>query len=260
MEWNVNDATSGGALRDMASLEARDDLVVVDNNLDEIQIIKALLYKKFSIKDPSTLKYFLGIEVARNKEGINLCHRKYALDLLEDSRLLGCKPCSSPMDSNAKLHSKSVAPTIDHFKVALRILRYVKCSHGKGLFFPSKNDITLKGFSHSDWASCVDTRRSLTSLRFFLGESLISWKSKRQRTVSRSSVEAEYIALALAGCEAQWLMNEVVADEDVADKDAEISSKHFESAVLAMVQCTPIGYGSIPLMYLLEIQEIRLTI
>ncbi|XP_019442358.1 PREDICTED: uncharacterized protein LOC109347085 [Lupinus angustifolius] len=171
---------------------------------NEIQTVKDLLDKRFSIKDLGSLKYFLGMEVARNKDGINLCQIKYALDLLQEDGLLAAKAKASPMDSNAKLHSKSgdlysditsyrrmigklvylthtrsdisyfvghlsqflATPTVEHFKFGLRVLRYIKAALGNDLFFPSKNIITLKGFSDSDWATCLDTRRSVT--RFFL--------------------------------------------------------------------------------------------
>ncbi|XP_019451852.1 PREDICTED: uncharacterized protein LOC109353955 [Lupinus angustifolius] len=210
------------------------------DDLIEIQNIKQLLDNKFSIKDLGVLKYFLGMEVARSKEGINLCQRKYALDLLEESGMLGAKPNTSPMDSSTNLYSTSgspcaditsyrrmlgrlvylthtrpdiafsvghlsqflVAPTTEHFKAAMRILRYVKGAPGKGLFFSSNSSISLKGVNDSNWASCLDTRRSVTRFCFFLVDSLISWKSKRQKTVSRSSVEAEYRALAITSCEA----------------------------------------------------------
>ncbi|PNY16454.1 flavonol sulfotransferase-like protein [Trifolium pratense] len=220
-----------------------DDLVLGGTDDKEIQKIKALLDRKFSIKDLGTLKYFLGFEVARTQAGISLCQRKYALDLIQDTGLLGAKPCTTPMQPQLQLHSESgtilsdpstyrrlvgrllylthsrpeiaysvsklsqflSAPTNEHMLAGLHVLKYIKNCPGQGLFFAANSSLKLKGFSDSDWAACPDTRRSTTGLCFFLGNSLISWKSKKQNVVSRSSSEAEYRALAQATCEAQWL-------------------------------------------------------
>ena len=95
------------------------------------------------------------------------------------------------------------APTSKHHNVAHWLLRYIKGTPGQGLFFPADSDLQLKGFCDLDWASFPQTRRSFFFV--FLGSSLISWKSKKQSTMSQSSSEAEYRALATLTCEIQWL-------------------------------------------------------
>ncbi|XP_019418509.1 PREDICTED: uncharacterized protein LOC109329286 [Lupinus angustifolius] len=97
------------------------------------------------------------------------------------------------------------SPTTIHQKALTRVLRYIKSSPGQCLFCPSSSKLILKAFSDSDWASFLDTRKSIYGLCVFLGDSLISWKSKKQQTVARSSPEAEYRALASTSCEIQWI-------------------------------------------------------
>ena len=92
-----------------------------------------------------------------------------------------------------------------HSQATFRILRYLKQAPGLGLFFAANSSLQLKAFSDSDWAGRLDTRRSITGFSVYLGNSLVSWRSKKQPTVSRSSSEAEYRALATTTCELQWL-------------------------------------------------------
>jgi hypothetical protein len=222
-----------------------DDIILAGNSLEEFDKIKTVMDSEFKIKDLGMLRYFLGIEVAHSKSGISICQRKYCLDLLKDTGLLGSKPAPTPLDSSIKLHRDNSAayediagyrrlvgkllyltttrpdiafvtqqlsqflssPTLVHYDTACRVVRYLKGTPGRGLFFSSSSTIQLLGFADADWANCVDTRRSTSGYCFFLVSSLISWRAKKQHTVSRSSTEAEYRSLSFAACELQWLIS-----------------------------------------------------
>jgi len=90
-----------------------DDIILAGNSLPEITIIKHLLDTSFKIKDMGKLKYLLGLEVAYSNNGISVSQRKYCLDLLNDSGLLGSKPISTPMDPSIKLHHDGGKPYED---------------------------------------------------------------------------------------------------------------------------------------------------
>ncbi|XP_019460001.1 PREDICTED: uncharacterized protein LOC109359761 [Lupinus angustifolius] len=95
-------------------------------------------------------------------------------------------------------------PTNDHLDGAKRILRYLKGTISTGIFFSfAGTDFNIKDYTNTDWGGCPDTRRSVSGYCFYIGNALISWKSKKQQVVSRSFAEAEYRAMALATCEAQ---------------------------------------------------------
>ncbi|XP_020547848.1 uncharacterized protein LOC110011667 [Sesamum indicum] len=96
-------------------------------------------------------------------------------------------------------------PCRSHWAAATHLVRYLKGSSTKGLFFPMLNSLQLKAFCDADWAACPDTQRSLSGFCIFLGPAFISWKTKKQCTVSRSSAEAEYRSMAAATCELKWI-------------------------------------------------------
>ncbi|CAL8165821.1 unnamed protein product [Prunus armeniaca] len=113
-------------------------------------------------------------EIARSKEGIMISQRKYTLDILDDACLLGAQPVDFPMEQNFKLTNSDgeVLNDPSHFR---RLANYPM------------------------------TRRSTSGYCVFLGNSLISWKTKKQKTVSRSSAKAEYCSMAAATCALTWL-------------------------------------------------------
>uniref|UniRef100_A0A3Q7HP32 Reverse transcriptase Ty1/copia-type domain-containing protein n=1 Tax=Solanum lycopersicum TaxID=4081 RepID=A0A3Q7HP32_SOLLC len=83
-------------------------------------------------------------------------------------------------------------PKQSHLNVDLKVVRYIKGQAGQGVLLSSKRSKHLKVYSDADWGACLHTRRSISGFMVKMGESLISWKSKKQATVSRSSAEAEY--------------------------------------------------------------------
>ncbi|KAB2601163.1 hypothetical protein D8674_002168 [Pyrus ussuriensis x Pyrus communis] len=95
-------------------------------------------------------------------------------------------------------------PMVSHFTAVKRILRYLKGTMQFGISY-TKGDLQLKAFSDADWAGDPNDRRSTTGLVVFLGNSPISWSSKKQQTVSRSSTEAEYRALSFTSAKLDWI-------------------------------------------------------
>ncbi|XP_024030348.1 uncharacterized protein LOC112094217 [Morus notabilis] len=202
-----------------------------------------MLSTEFEIKDLGTLRYFLGKEVARSKEGIVISQRKYILDLLNETGMLGCKPANTPMDSNKKLNTTEESvpvdkgryqrlvgkliylshtrpdiaysvgivsqhmnnPSEDHLEAVNRILRYLKTTLGHGLFFKKSENRDVVLYTDASWAGELTNRRSTTGYCSYVWGNLVTWRSKKQAVVSRSSAESEYRALTLGICEGMWL-------------------------------------------------------
>ena len=98
------------------------------------------------------------------------------------------------------------SPKTSHMEAAMRLVRYVKSEPGLGILMASTGGSELKVFCDADWGACINSRRSITGYLVQYGDSPISWKSKKQVTVSRSSAEAEYRAMASTVSEVVWIV------------------------------------------------------
>ena len=180
------------------------------------------------MSDLGSLSYFLGIEVDHTDDGYYISQHRYTQDLISHSGLTDTCTAATPMELHLQLrptdgipledptryrhlvgslvylivtrpdiaHAVHVlsqfvsAPTSVHYSHLLRVLRYLRGTASRRLFYAHSNQLQLHAYSDSTWASDPVDRRSVTGYCLFLGTSLIAWKSKKQTTVSRSSTEA----------------------------------------------------------------------
>jgi len=220
-----------------------DDIVLTASSTALLHRITERLHSEFAMTDLGDLHHFLGISVTRSTDGHFLSQRQYAVDLLQRAGMAECHSTATPVDTRAKLSATDGDPVEDasqyrslagalqyltltrpdiayavqqvclfmhdprepHLALLKRILRYVKGTLSTGLHIGTGPVDRLTAYSDADWAGCPDSRRSTSGYCVFLGDNLVSWSSKRQTTVSRSSAEAEYRAVAHAVAESCWL-------------------------------------------------------
>ncbi|KAL0430968.1 UNVERIFIED_CONTAM: Retrovirus-related Pol polyprotein from transposon RE1 [Sesamum radiatum] len=221
-----------------------DDVLITGPSEIEIAKVKHYLDSEFTIKDLGPANYFLGLEITRCSAGTSITQHKYVRDIIQDAGLTNCKHTNTPLPVGVKLTAAHVSdfltdpgpyrrlvgrllylsftrpdisygaqqlsqfvhkPAQSHMDAALHLVRYLKGSPDQGLFFPVSNPPDLVAFCDADWAGCIDSRRSLSGYCIFLGRALISWKSKKQPTVARSTAEAEYRSLGTTVCELKWI-------------------------------------------------------
>ncbi|GFY82736.1 hypothetical protein Acr_02g0009760 [Actinidia rufa] len=222
-----------------------DDFLITGNNGCFLASFIAALSSRFSVKDMGTLHYFLGVEVIPTSTGLFLSQHKYIHDLLVRTNMTGANKATTPLSTTTSLtitdrstsmdasEFRSVVgslqylsltrpdiafavnklsqfmhkPTQLHWQAVKRLLRYLKGTIHHGLSLTGNPSASLYAFSDSDWAGNPDDRTSTTAYILFLGGNAISWASRKQRSVARSSTEAEYRAVAATAAELSWVQH-----------------------------------------------------
>jgi Reverse transcriptase (RNA-dependent DNA polymerase) len=220
-----------------------DDIIITGSNSSLVTSLITSLGSQFSLKDLGPLHFFLGIQVDSQSNSIHLSQPQYLHDFRVRSKMDDAKPCKTPFAkgdpfsifdgtpiADPHLYRSIVealqyttitrpnisyavnkasqfmhSPTDEHWHGVKRILRYLKDTLSYGIYIRTISSFELHAYSDVDWAGYPDDRRSTSGFCIFLGSNLLSWVSKKQSTVSKSSTEAEYRSMAGACTELIWL-------------------------------------------------------
>jgi histone deacetylase 1/2 len=222
-----------------------DDIIVMSFSDQAISALLHNLSSEFALKDLGDLHYFLGLEIHQQSNGLLMNQEKYATDLLTRVGMSSCTPCPTPLSPSDTLaltdgsplgpdditiyrsivgglqyltmtrHDIAFlvnkvcqylhAPTTAYWTDVKRILRYIQGKSRVGLTFQRSPSTLLSVYSDADWAGDLDDRHSTGGFAIFFAPNLISWSARKQPTVSRSSTEAEYKAIANATAELIWV-------------------------------------------------------
>nr|GFA42056.1 retrovirus-related Pol polyprotein from transposon TNT 1-94 [Tanacetum cinerariifolium] len=202
----------------------------------------------FKMSMMGKISFFLGLQISQSLRGIFINQSKYALESLKKYGFESCDPVDTPMVEKSKLdedkegkvvdssHYRSMIdtllyltasrpdlqfaicmcaryqarPTEKHVHAVKRIFRYLRGTTHRGLWYPKDSSVALTAFADADHAGCQDTRRSTSGSVQFLGDRLISWSSKRQKSAAISSTEAEYIALSSCCAQILWIRSQLL--------------------------------------------------
>lgn len=203
----------------------------------------ATLSSRFSLKDLGNLSYFLGLEASRTSSGLRLTQQRYISDLLHRTKMDNAKPVVTPMCSSQILTAYLGTPLTDptqfratvgslqylgltrpdiafavnrlsqymhqptdiHWEAVKRVLRYLAGTVTHGIFFSASTPLTLHAYSDADWAGNKDDYTSTGAYIVYIGKQPVSWASRKQKSVARSSTEAEYRSVADTAAELRWI-------------------------------------------------------
>eukprot|EP00253_Pinus_taeda_P026241 PITA_26241 len=165
------------------------------------------------MKDLGLLHYFLGLEIWQRSNGLFVSQGKYAREILEKFNMHGCKPVDTPVPGGWRKEDATSAEVVDAtiYQQLVGSLMYLVntrldiCYDVNQLSQAMEDEVKLCGFTDADWAGSPTDRKSRSGGVFSIGSTVVSWYSRKQRSVALSSAEVEYMAASLAACEAIWM-------------------------------------------------------
>ncbi|GJU96427.1 retrovirus-related pol polyprotein from transposon TNT 1-94 [Tanacetum coccineum] len=183
------------------------DIIFAASTPELCDLFAKIMCSKFKMSMMGKISFFLGLQIFQNLRGIFINQSKYALISLKKYGFNSCDPVDTIMVEKSKLdedkEGKAVVPS--HYRSMIGTLLYLTAR----LWYLKDSSTALTAFADADHVGCQDTRRSTSGSMQFLGDRLVSWSSKRQKSVVISSTEAEYIAM--SGCCAQilWMRSQL---------------------------------------------------
>ncbi|KAJ9564628.1 hypothetical protein OSB04_000594 [Centaurea solstitialis] len=224
-----------------------DDIIFGSTNSGMCTWFSDLMTTRFEMSMLRELSFFLGLQVIQKPDGILINQSKYIGDLLKrfhmatssvaktpmaSGTLIGADPKGKPVDQKtyraiigSLLYLTASRPDImfatcfcarfqanpkeSHMMAVKRILRYLKGTPNRGLWYPKESGFELVAFSDADHGGCQLDRKSTSGNVQFLGDKLVSWGSKKQHCVSTSTAEAEYVAAASCCSQVLWMRTQL---------------------------------------------------
>ncbi|GJX96525.1 retrovirus-related pol polyprotein from transposon TNT 1-94 [Tanacetum coccineum] len=178
-----------------------DDMLIMRTNMDVINQTKKMLPSSFDMKDMGEADVILGITIQKNSNGYILTQSHYIEKTLKKFRHNDDRPVVTPFDPKVQLKKNKGQ---NHWDALVRVLQYLKHTMAYGLHY-TKYPPVLEGYCDANWISNHNEGKSTSGYVFTLEGVVVSWKSSKQTMNTRSTMEAEFVALDKAAEEAEWL-------------------------------------------------------